>query len=290
MGTWKYLACATVLVGLALGGCKRVDGYDRERGFCKVVQEYTTEIECNTFQAQLESLNPYGKAAFNAPNPMKRGDTVTVTLAVADTPPPEPESDAASGAAASPPTEVYPAPPPPTQTAAASVPAPKAGQPPPQEDAPRPEEVIKALAGRTQQYTLSVGPRMTADLDGDVGFQVKARSARAQRVHMGPPYPSTLWTWDVKAKHGGPHTLTITTAVQAIDQKGRLHELSATPQAFSFTVTVDWLGSLMDRAEIWADEISGATAFVRILTAFVTALSALLAALGIRHLWRRRHR
>lgn len=293
MRVWKSAAAATLLIALALGGCgggRPASTADGE--FCEVVNDYVPAEDCAVLAKQAEKINAAGHAAFKAPDGLKRSERFTVTLAVADAPrevvavdPAPPPTDPPK-----PPEQPHPTPapedpqPPPTTT----TPEATAAEPPPPV-APTPAEVIQALPGRKLEYDLAVGPRMVADLEGDDGFEVTPISPREQRVHMGAPYSSTVWRWQITAKRGGAHTLSIKTAVQAVDSTGKLHELAATPQVYSFTVLAQWPGTWIDKLAGWTDDIKEMVSFVDALKALAVAVVGLLGALGIRS-WLKKRR
>lgn len=288
----------------AIAGCtgKPAQEAAADADFCVAIQAYASAEDCAVLEKQAAQINPAGRAAFKAPLPLKRGDTFTVTLAVADRrPEPPPPPPPPPPAPEPPPPEPEP-PEPEAQPDAPASPAPEGAVPPTQDaafgnsasppprDAQSPAEVIEALPGRKLEYDLAVGPRMIAELEGDEGFEVTPISPREQRVRMGPPYSSTIWRWQIKAKRGGPHSASIKTAVLAVDRSGALHELAATQQVYGFTVSATWPGSWFDRLAGWTDDVKQATTFVDALRGLAVAVVALLAALGFRRWQKRRGR
>jgi hypothetical protein len=288
---WRLLGVA-LLIGLAGCNQSRGRGANARGPYCAVVSQFVSTADCAALQAQ-SNAESNGTAAFNAPNPMKRGDKATVWLAVADLPPPavippvaprEPEihqhlvrhaaepGQAASSAAAL------------AGSPAASAAASAAGgdssnveSPPPQAETPT--QLVSAMPGRTTTYSVTVGAHMAAYLVGDNGFDVKAISPARQTLHQGAPYPATLWRWDITALHGGAHTLTIRTVVEGIDSSGNHYELISTPAAYSFTVVVTPLEQVEDAIETAPKWIKAITAVVAALTALVTAVVGFRAAM-----------
>ncbi|MCJ2186037.1 hypothetical protein [Novosphingobium beihaiensis] len=235
-------------------------GEDTDTKFCEVIADYVSPADCSDFEKQASRQMP-GKAAFNAPFPLKRGETFTVWLAVAATPPKgrpnaastpaRTDGEAGNGAADG------AVPPQPAETAAEEY------------IAPDPAEIAARMAGRPEFFSVVVGDYVAASLQGDESFEIKPASGRIQRVKLGPPWPSSIWKWDITAKRGGYHTMTLSTAVQVKDRKGYFHEIESTPRAFAFDVAV----SPIDKAR---DVLTDAPVWMKLLAAVFTAAAALL--------------
>ncbi len=248
--------------------------------YCDAISDYATTENCADFQKQA-AREADGNAAVNAPNPMDRGDTVSLSLAVAADPPkplpmPAPLRESvppqahrhhrAKGKPTPLPTQS------PSASAADATPAvvaPEATA----TYAPTPSQVVAPMPGHTDVFSLTVGEHVKATLDGDEGFRITPRSPATQLIHLGSPYPATLWNWDVTAVHGGTHTLRINTIVQAIDRNGQYHDLVGSPHAYSFTVKVGFWGKVQDSLQL-------APPWIKLVTLVVVALTALFAALG----------
>jgi hypothetical protein len=300
IGTGLALLAAGGL--LALAGCGQGPAHPPQintagQVYCDPVSQFVTAADCTVLQTQAAAERT-GTAAFNAPNPMKRGDKATVTLAVADIAPPPPpnpapedlhttlalhqvhklalhhhhavvargdpasvdETTPASGAA-------------PSSAAASAVSE-------PQPVAQTPAQLVGVMPGHTEQFTPVIGEHMAADLDGDLGFDIKARTPRRQLVHLGAPYPATQWAWDITAVHGGPHKLTITTVVEGVDSRGSHYQLISTPRAYSFTVIVTPMEQILDAIETAPTWLKAVTTLVAAITALVTGLVAFRKAIG----------
>jgi hypothetical protein len=277
----QFLARVCALAVCAfVSGCKNSGALNPNaagESYCDVISAYASAEDCADFQKQA-ARETDGNAALNAPNPMNRGDTVNLSLAIAaNQPEPQPEAGPSGGSLAqrdrrvrvvrSAPAPAAPA----SATPAEAAPAPAATE----TYAPTPSEVVAPMPGHTETFTLTVGEHVKATLDGDEGFQITPRSPATQVVHLGPPYPATLWNWDVTAVHGGVHTLRISTIVQAIDRNGQYHDLVSSPHAFSFTVHVGFWGNVQDKLQLAPTWIKLVTTIVAALTALVVAVSKL---------------
>ena len=275
---------------LALAACQARQGPPGTE-YCQVVSDFVTPADCEDFGRQA-ALQSDGRAAFNAPNPIKRGDSFSVSLAVADQPDaPPPPDPAPPGDTAAPPDDIAAAVPddvatgtapadnavePPVMagnTQVASVTYPARPQPP---VAPTPGQVIEPMPGRKVEFDAVVGPRMAAELLGDEGFEITPADGDPKHkvLRMGPPYTSVLWTWNVKARRGGVHTLSVRTVVEAVDSRGGFHELVSTPAVYSFNVVVTPWQQFWDTVADAPKKIESLTAVVVALTALATALVA----------------
>jgi hypothetical protein len=271
---------ASLCVGL--GGCEKPPPGTE---YCSAVSKFVAPKDCEDFTRQA-AFQDDGHASFNAPNPMRRGDTVAVWLAVADQPhraeaAPAPTVSATPGSAPAP-ADQKPAPAATSASSQDTTTAPQAPVKPEAEDhAPTPAEIVDPMPGRTVTFDAIVGPRMAADLAGDSGFEIAPAKGEDKHkvLRMGPPYAAAIWKWDVTAIRGGVHTLAVRTVVEAIDRKGEFHEMVSTPATFSFTVEVSPWQAFWDDVVDAPKKIGSVTGVVTALTALVTALGALWAAL-----------
>jgi hypothetical protein len=142
------------------------------------------------------------------------------------------------------------------------------------------------MPGHTEKFAVTVGDFVAADLQGDEAFEINAQSPRTQTVHLGAPFPSTIWRWDVKAVRGGDHVMVIRTAMQVKDHEGNYHDVVATSQPYSFHVKIGvagWLKDTLGAVPVWAKLIAGALGGVTLVLLAVGKLrNALLIALGIK--------
>ncbi|MEJ2408473.1 MAG: hypothetical protein P8Y58_17395 [Novosphingobium sp.] len=231
---------------------------DADTKFCEVISDYASPADCDDFEKQASRQMP-GKAAFNAPFPLKRGDTFTVWLAVAATPP-KADPQATPGPKASPEADAG-------ETAVSG--ATEASSSKGEYIAPDPAEIVARMAGRPEFFSAVVGDYVAANLEGDESFEIAPASNPVQRVKLAAPWPSTIWKWNVTAKRGGYHTMTLSTAVQVKDRNGHFHEIESTPRAFAFDVTVNPI----DKAR---DVLTDAPAWMKLLGGVFTAAAALL--------------
>lgn len=273
-----------IVLAFSLSSCTEGDKTESQAAgvdYCQVVADYVSTEDCAAFQRQVK-LQSNGEAAFNAPNPMKRGEVVTVVLAVADRPdPPRPaptsdgDRDVVQSEAAQ-------------EDAKAVTPpnSPETADPLFGEEAPTPQELVAAMPGRVVRFDTVVGPRMAAELTGDAGFKITPvdNDAKHKILRTGPPYASALWKWNVEALRGGIHTLSVRTVVEAIDSKGAFYEMASTPAIFSFTVEVSPWQAFWDGVQDAPKKIDSLTAVITAIAAFVTA------ALGLWGLLRKRRK
>ncbi|MBI3438730.1 MAG: hypothetical protein HY054_08810, partial [Proteobacteria bacterium] len=110
--------------------------------FCAEVARRVTPAQCDTY-VQLAQSAERGVAAFNAPNPMRRGETRTLQLAIS-----APRSTESEAPATTPQT---------------------------------PAEVVGQLPGETVEFKPLVGRFMRAELTG-AGFDITSRSPAQQEV------------------------------------------------------------------------------------------------------------
>jgi len=272
------LMFAAVLAS-SLVGCNKGEETNTsvsDGGWCDAISDYASPADCADFTKQAE-LQVEGTAAFNAPNPVKRGKTFSVWLAVAANPPPPVPAKPAK------PSIVEMARPEPASTDAPSDTPTDAGVaateepaalPPPSapETAAPPTQVVAAMPGHTETFAVVVGRYVAADLQGDEAFEITNKSDRTQSIRLGPPYPSTIWRWDVKALHGGDHVMVIKTVIQVKDREGKFHDVVATTQPYSFHVQVGVLGWLQDT-------LTATPGWIKLLTGVILALALLVGAI-----------
>jgi hypothetical protein len=247
--------------------------------FCEEVGRRVSAADCADYQRLAEGATR-GMAAFNAPDPMRRGETHSLQLAIGYAPPeqpPEPPSAPAPGATpapapAAPETEEAR-----TDTSDDAVSEDDDVPPPP--SAPlTPVDTVEDLPGQTVEFEPLVGRFMRAELTG-VGFEVTPRSPPSQEV---TPDSVTTWTWEVVAQQGGARSLTLTTVVEGCTSSGgECVPLRSTTQNYTVNVEV----GPMDRV---LDFITGMPDWIKAITAVIVALAGLVAAwFGLRNAFRR---
>ncbi len=230
--------------------------------FCAEVGRHLSLGDCADLR-QLATTAEAGAAAFNAPDPMQRGDVHTLQLAISYAPtsarvaasePSATEVDALDAA----------------QTGAAATPVSPA---PPA----TPEDVVDPLQGETVQFTPLVGRFMRAELIG-TGFDITPLTPASQEVL---PDSVTTWSWRVVAQEGGQRTLTLRTVVEGCTADGQCYPLRSTSQNYDVHVTVGWLGQAQD-------VLTAAPTWLRLLAGVLTALAVLVGAwFGLRSAFRK---
>lgn len=224
--------------------------------FCEEIGRRVSQADCDVLN-QLADGAQAGVAAFNAPDPMKRGERHTLQLAIGHAPTPEEiaERVAASRAEAQ-------------RAEAASATGEHGGL---GDNGPR--VTVDPLEGETVEYQPLVGRFMRAELSG-AGFNITAQSPASQEVL---PDSVTTWTWEVIAQQGGQRALTLTTVVEGCTAQGQCYPLRSTSRNYAVNVTVGWLG----RAE---DFLTAAPNWLKLLAGVLAALAALIAAgFGVRN-------
>lgn len=285
--------------------------------FCAEVGRRVSPQDCADF-AELAGDAAEGAAAFNAPDPMERGEVHTLQLAISYAPPEEEEPAEAPPPASSPGTT----------------------------DAATPTEPNVATAGRarmatrlrelraerlqveqarvaaqgderlrleTRQATLdteieqlnvqmartSAGqtPSETVDpLQGETveftplvgrfmraelvgnGFEITPLSPPSQEVL---PDSVTTWSWRVVATEGGRRSLTLRTVVEGCTAAGQCYPLRSTSRNYDVTVTVGLIGQARDL-------LTEAPTWLRLLAGVLTALAVLVGAwFGLRSAFRK---
>jgi hypothetical protein len=244
-------------------------GPPRASVFCPAVEQRVSRQDCEDLTRADAEVHP-GAAAFNVPDPMRRGESFEVHLVIDRRSPKEiriiegplpggPEDTAenvsdnldASDTASS------------NETGAQENTAAPVGK----GSAPTPGQIVEPLEGRAERFSPPVGRHMRAELVGE-GFDIAPETAASQEIPLGG---SADWIWKVTARKGGVQALTLVTIVEGV-AGGRRFVLARTPRVRTVTVEV----RLSDR--IW-DLLTGAPAWIKALTAVVAALTGLLTAL-----------
>jgi hypothetical protein len=254
--------------------------------FCPAVEQRVSPGDCEDLNRADAEVRP-GAAAFNVPDPMRRGETFEVHLVIdrrspmairvieeplAAEPAVDPALDTASNAAASTDDPSL------TGTGSGEDPTtgasptsggapPSVGQAPAMEDqAPTPGQIVDGLPGTAERFFPPTGRHMRAELVGD-GFGIRAETEASQQIPLGG---QASWVWSVTAKKGGTRALTLITVVEGVVE-GRRFVLARTPRVKTVNVEV----SLRDR--LW-DGFAGAPDWIKSVTAVLVALGGLLTA------------
>jgi len=268
---------------------------DPNAEFCAEVGRRVSVEDCEDL-SRLADEAARGTAAFNAPNPMQRGDVHTLQLAISTQPPPPPVVEASAppepaDQVASREVEVVPST---GQQSRAN-----AGQDSGQvcrtttgEDGAQrtfcrqvdgsyapaaPEDVVDPLQGETETFTPLVGRFMRAELSGN-GFEITPLSEASQEVL---PDSVTTWSWRVEAREGGQRALTLRTVVEGCTGDGQCYPLRSTSQNYDVTVQVGPIGQVQDF-------LMAAPTWLRLLAGVLTALAVLVGAwFGLRNAFKR---
>lgn len=238
--------------------------------FCAEVGRRVSAQDCADFAALAEDAQA-GSAAFNAPDPMERGETHTLQLAISYALSEEQtrareeaarlEADQAAQALRS---EDAPSAPAPTRSAGAPAPL-------------TPSETVDPLQGETVEFTPLVGRFMRAELVGN-GFDITPLTPASQEVL---PDSVTTWSWRVVATEGGRRSLTLRTVVEGCTAEGQCYPLRSTSQNYDVTVTVGLVGQLQDA-------LTAAPNWLRLVAGVLTALAVLVGAwFGLRNAFRK---
>lgn len=218
--------------------------------FCQEVARRVSPEDCQTYM-QLAQNATRGMAAFNAPNPMRRGEMHLLQLAISAPPPtaaPAPDSAASTGTNTDETSHVARAP-------------------------TTPGEVVGDLPGQTVEFQPLVGRFMRAELSG-VGFEITPQSQASQEVTPGSV---TTWSWQVVARAGGRRALTLTTVVEGCTGSGECVPLRSTTQNYTVDVQVKPLDQVRDFLLTTPD-------WIKIISAILVALAGLIAAVfGVRN-------
>jgi hypothetical protein len=247
-----------------------VDATAVEDPICAEVGRRVSAADCEIYERLAESAER-GVAAFNAPDPMRRGETHMLQLAVSFAPPDPPAPT--PGATTTTPS--------PTDTGS-STGADQGGGPnreitdppaPPPAPPATPGETVEDLPGQTVEFEPLVGRFMRAELTG-VGFQITPRSPASQEV---TPDSVTTWNWEVVAQQGGLRSLTLTTVVEGCTGDGsECVPLRSTTHNYTVNVEVGPIDQVRDF-------IGGIPGWLQAIAAVLTALAGLIAAwFGVR--------
>jgi hypothetical protein len=252
---------------------------DPQAEFCAEVGRRVSAADCSDL-SRLADEAARGTAAFNAPNPMRRGDVHTLQLAISLAPP-EVEETSPSPA----PSDVEQ-----TEEAAwaqaqrenttgafseylqehsgsryadeARVALERL-----RAASATPEDVVDPLQGDTVQYTPLVGRFMRVELTGN-GFEITPLNEASQEVL---PDSVTTWSWRVEGREGGQRALTLRTVVEGCTSDGQCYPLRSTSQNYDVTVQVGPLGQAQDL-------LTAAPVWLRLLAGVLTGLAALVVA------------
>jgi hypothetical protein len=267
---------------------------------CAEVGRRVSPADCEVYESLAQSAER-GAAAFNAPDPMRRGETHMLQLAVSFAPPEPPAPAPTPGATTTEPS--------PTDTStgvtreevaeleaqlreaqrtsstaeaerlARELEVARAREitnpppaPPPAPPA-TPGDTVEDLPGQTVEFEPLVGRFMRAELTG-VGFQITPRSPASQEV---TPDSVTTWNWEVVAQQGGARSLTLTTVVEGCTGDGsECVPLRSTTQNYTVNVEVGPIDQVRDF-------IAGIPGWLQAIAAVLTALAGLIAAwFGVR--------
>lgn len=251
--------------------------------YCPAVEQRVRPADCEDL-TRADAEVRQGAAAFNVPDPMRRGETFDVHLVIDRRParkiriidPPRPGGPAASNVSAG--DDGNQADDPAVKSAPPDSDGPNAGNSAAdfEDDAPTPGQIVDPLEGKAERFYPKVGRHMRAELIGQ-GFEIVARSEASQQIPIGG---NATWVWSVTALKGGPQPLTLVTIVEGVAD-GRRFVLARTPTVRTVTVEV----SLGDR--IW-DTLNAAPAWIKAVTAVIAAVGGLLTAWYALPWWRRR--
>ena len=250
--------------------------------YCPAVEQRVRPIDCEDL-TRADAEVRQGAAAFNVPDPMRRGETFEVHLVidrrsarkirVID--PPRPGDPAASNVSI---TDAGNQ----TDDPAVNSAPPEADEPTAGDsgaatgdEAPTPGQIVDPLEGTAERFYPKVGRHMRAELVGQ-GFDIVPKSEASQEIPIGG---NATWIWSVTALEGGSQPLTLVTIVEGVAD-GRRFVLARTPTVRTVTVDV----SLSDR--IW-DTLNAAPAWIKAVTAVIVALGGLLTAWYALPWWRR---
>ncbi len=283
--------------------------------FCAEVGRRVSPQDCADF-AELAGDAAEGVAAFNAPDPMERGEVHTLQLAISYAPPEEP-------AQAAPPAPSTETPDAATRTesdtpftrrarmatrlrelraeriqieqartaaqgaervelearsATLDTEIEQLNVQMARTGAPQtPSETVDPLQGETVEFTPLVGRFMRAELVGN-GFEITPLSPPSQEVL---PDSVTTWNWRVVANEGGRRSLTLRTVVEGCTAAGQCYPLRSTSRNYDVTVTVGLIGQARDL-------LTEAPTWLRLLAGVLTALAVLVGAwFGLRSAFRK---
>lgn len=244
--------------------------------FCEEVGRRVSPEDCADFAALAENAAA-GEAAFNAPDPMQRGQVHTLQLAIsyALTQEQIAAREAAEQARAE--AETLAAQQQEQEAAALDAQDRSASAAAPAQPAPTPAETVDPLQGETVQFTPLVGRFMRAELVGN-GFEITPLTPASQEVLADSV---TTWSWRVVANEGGRRSLTLRTVVEGCTAEGQCYPLRSTSHNYDVTVTVGLLGQAQDF-------LTAAPNWLRLLAGVLTALAVLVGAwFGLRSAFRK---
>ncbi|HYD87710.1 MAG TPA: hypothetical protein VEA80_09560 [Vitreimonas sp.] len=253
--------------------------------FCAEVGRRVSAEDCADFAALAEDA-AQGTAAFNAPDPMERGEAHTLQLAISFAltqeqiaareerarleaerlaAQAEEETVALNTVDSTETVDGREAPPP----ISASAPAPS----PPL----TPSETVDPLQGETVEFAPLVGRFMRAELVGN-GFEITPLTEASQEVLQDSV---TTWSWRVVATEGGRRSLTLRTVVEGCTAEGQCYPLRSTSQNYDVNVTVGLVGQAQDL-------LTAAPTWLRLVAGVLTALAVLVGAwFGLRNAFRK---
>jgi hypothetical protein len=216
-----------------------------ETVFCPEIERRWSAQECEDFTNLARSAEA-GAAAFNAPDPMQRGQTHTLQLAVSYAPPAAREQELA--------------------------------RPPATDPQPlTPSETIEPLPGQTVEFTPLVGRFMRAELTG-AGFDITPVGPASREVL---PDSVTTWTWQVTARERGVQALTLTTVVEGCPANGgACIPLRSTTQNYTVNVAVSPIGEVRDVLAGMPDWIKLVSAIIVAFAGLIGAFFSLRSALA----------
>ncbi|MEO7178166.1 MAG: hypothetical protein ABIW83_04925 [Allosphingosinicella sp.] len=293
---WTKLTIVSWLLLLALAGCDQMPmpadnamdqsalpaGEPGEGVYCPAVEQRVSPADCEDLTRADSEVRP-GSAAFNVPDPMRRGETFEVHLVIDRRSPKEiriieeplpdnpreigntndgdPDAGNASVTNSASPEDG------PSENMAS------AGH---EHAAPTPGQIVEPLPGSAERFSPPVARHMRAELIGQ-GFEIAAETDASQQIPLGG---SAEWQWKVTARKGGAQPLTLVTVVEGVAD-GRRFVLARTAKVRTVTVEV----SLRDK--IW-DGLAEAPGWIKAFTAILVALGGLLTAWYALPWWRRR--
>jgi hypothetical protein len=246
-----------------------VSAAQNDTEYCGEVGRRVSVEDCQVF-ARLADDATAGAAAFNAPNPMKRGEVHTLQLAISFAETPEEIAARERAAAAEAERLEREAN---SEQEPAQEPSSAATEPLP----PTPAETVDPLQGETVQFAPLVGRFMRAELVGS-GFEITALSPASQEVLEDSV---TTWNWRVKALEGGARSLTLRTVVEGCSAEGVCYPLRSTSHNYEVDVRVGFTGQVQDFLGTLPN-------WLKLISAVLVALAGLVAAVfGLRNAFRK---
>jgi hypothetical protein len=267
----KQVILSSLILLAVVAGCDRPDmmssdpteystGEARDAVYCPAVEARVSPEDCEDL-TRADAEVRTGEAAFNVPDPMRRGEAVEVHLVV-DRRSPKAIRVIETGMTVVRSGDLM-------QNGDATASGQDAG--------PTPVQVVEPLEGRVERFPLPVGRHMRAELIGE-GFEIVAKTEAVQEIPLGA---QASWIWTLTARKGGVQSLILVTVVEGL-AGGRRFVLARTPKVRTVTVEVsmrDWIWELINETPAW----------IKAVTAVVVAIGGLLTALYAVP-WRRRRR